>query len=62
MLRKCKDVILMVEIRGVVSKEAEHEFRRLAMRKFGYGKGSLSKALEEAVHAWIEKIENEDSP
>jgi hypothetical protein len=52
----------MVEVRGVVSKEAEDEFRRLAMEKFGYGKGSLSKALEEAVRAWIEKCENENSP
>jgi hypothetical protein len=52
----------MVEVRGVVSKEAEDEFRRLAMKKFGYGKGSLSKALEEAVRAWIEKCENENSP
>jgi len=49
----------MVEVRGLVSKEAEYEFRRLAMKKFGYGKGSLSKALEEAVCAWIEKCENE---
>jgi hypothetical protein len=54
-----KDAIRMVEIRGAVSKEAEHEFRRLAMKKFGYGKGSLSKALEEAVCTWIEKCENE---
>jgi hypothetical protein len=29
------------------------------MKKFGYGKGSLSKDLEEAVHAWIEKCEKE---
>jgi hypothetical protein len=49
----------MVEIRGKIPKEAENEFRRLAMRKFGYGKGSLSKALEEAVRAWIEKCKNE---
>jgi hypothetical protein len=54
-----KDAIRMVEIRGAVSKEAEHEFRRLAMKKFGYGKGSLSKALQEAVYAWIEKCEKE---
>jgi hypothetical protein len=49
----------MVEIRGIVSKEAAYEFRRLAMKKFGYGKGSLSKALAEAVYAWIEKCEKE---
>ena len=61
MPRKCKDVSLMVEIRGVISKEAEDEFRRLAMKKFGYGRGSLSKALEEAVRAWIKKCKNEDS-
>jgi hypothetical protein len=54
-----KDAIHMVEIRGVVSKEAENKFRRLAMEKFGYGKGSLSKALQEAVSAWIEKCEKE---
>ncbi len=49
----------MGEIRGVVSKDAEDRFRRLAMKKFGYGKGSLSKALEEALNAWI--IEHEAS-
>ena len=58
---KSKDVSHMVEIRGVVSKEAEDEFRRLAMEKFGYGKGSLSKALEEAVSTWIEKSKDENS-
>jgi hypothetical protein len=47
----------MVEIRGVISKEAEDEFRRLAMKKFGCRKGSLSKALEEAVRAWIKKMQ-----
>ncbi len=51
----------MGEIRGVVGSEAEDKFRRLAMKKFGYGKGSLSKALEEALRAWIEKCEAENS-
>jgi hypothetical protein len=49
------------EVRGVVAKDAENEFRRLAMKKYGYCKGSLSKALEEALRAWIEKCEDEDS-
>ena len=43
----------MGEIRGVVSSDAETRFRQLAMKKFGYGKGSLSKALEEALDHWI---------
>jgi hypothetical protein len=59
---KLKGVILMGEIRGVVAKEAENKFRRLAMKKFGYGKGSLSKALEEALSAWIKKCEDENLP
>lgn len=59
---KLKCVILMGEIRGVVAKEAENKFRRLAMKKFGYRKGSLSKALEEALYAWIEKCEDEELP
>jgi len=46
------------EVRGVVSAEVEERFRRLAMRKFGYGKGSLSKALEEALLQWITMIDN----
>jgi hypothetical protein len=54
-----KDAIHMVEIKGMVSKKAEYEFRRLAMKKLGYRKGSLSQALEEAVYAWIKKCEKE---
>jgi len=47
----------MGEIRGVVTGEVEQKFRKLAMRKFGYGKGSLSKALEEALLYWIKVLE-----
>ena len=48
----------MGEIRGVISKEIEDKFRELAMKKFGYGKGSLSKALEEALRYWIKVLES----
>ena len=47
----------MGQIRGVVSEELEEKFRKLAMEKFGYRKGSLSKALEEALRHWITKNE-----
>ena len=43
----------MGEIRGSISPDLENKFRKLAMKKFGYGKGSLSKALEEALCFWI---------
>jgi hypothetical protein len=51
----------MGEIRGVIPKKVEQKFRELAMKKFGYGKGSLSKALEEALLKWIELLESERS-
>lgn len=49
----------MGEIRGIVPREAEEKFRRLAMKKYGYGKGSLSKALEEALSIWMTQYEAE---
>ncbi len=48
----------MGEVRGVVSEDVEDRFRRLAMKRFGYGKGSLSKALEEALQQWIALIDS----
>ncbi len=43
----------MGEIRAVINQESEAKFRQLAMKKFGYGKGSISKALTEALENWI---------
>ncbi len=43
----------MKEIRGTVSRATDERFRRLAMKEYGYGKGSLSKALEDALTEWI---------
>jgi hypothetical protein len=45
----------MGDIRGAIKDDVEDEFRRLAMRKFGYRRGSLSHALEEALSEWIEE-------
>jgi len=55
------EALVMGEIRGVVSEEVEEKFRRLAMERFGYGKGSLSKALEEALSHWIRLPENPEN-
>ena len=43
----------MGDIRGAVTTDTETKFRELAMKKFGYKKGSLSQALEEAISQWI---------
>jgi hypothetical protein len=43
----------MGDIRGVIPSSTEDEFRKIAMKKFGYRKGSISQALEEAISQWI---------
>ena len=43
------------------SKEFEHKFREAAMRKFGFSKGSLKKASEEAISAWV-KMQSDEVP
>ena len=47
-------------IRAKIDKELERKFRELAMKKFGYTKGSLQKAAEEAIARWIAWVENEN--
>ena len=58
--RKLVFVSYMGEVRGVVASEIEERFRRLAMKKFGYGKGSLSKALEAALDNWIQMNDSKE--
>lgn len=40
-----------------VDKGVERRFRELAMRRFGFGKGSLSRAANEAFLMWISNVE-----
>ena len=44
----------MGDARGVITSKTEYTFREIAMKKFGFRKGSLSRALEEALCQWIE--------
>lgn len=46
-------------VRAIVSDELELKFRKIAMEKFGYKKGSITKALEEAIQEYIKKNKNE---
>lgn len=36
-----------------LNKELEKKFRVLAMKKYGYSKGAIKKALESAIEKWI---------
>lgn len=38
-----------------LDKEEEETFRKKAMERFGYEKGAIKKALQEAIHDWGHK-------
>jgi len=42
-----------MSLRVQVDPKLERKFREAAMKKFGYGKGALSKAAEEAIMNWV---------
>jgi hypothetical protein len=42
-----------MSLRVQLDPKLERKFRETAMKKFGYGKGALSKAAEEAILNWV---------
>jgi hypothetical protein len=50
----------MPPIKVQVSERTEKRFREVAMKRFGYGKGSLSLAAERAFTRWIAREEPMD--
>ncbi len=42
-------------LKVVFEKEFEQQFREVAMRKFGFSKGSIKKASEEAIEIWVKQ-------
>ncbi len=42
-------------LKVVFEKEFEQQFREVAMRKFGFSKGSIKKASEEAIGIWVKQ-------
>lgn len=48
----------MVELKVYLSDGLNEKFRKLAMTVFGFGRGSLSKAAEEAFTKWCLEHEN----
>jgi len=49
----------MAGIRIQLEKRLEAKFREAAMRKFGYGKGSLTLAAAQAVESWLRSVSQE---
>lgn len=44
----------MALLKVVISDTVEQNFRKTAMERFGYSKGALSRAAEEALDQWLE--------
>jgi len=44
-----------IKIGGVVDRELWLQFRIAVIRKYGTGRGTLMRALEEAIRLWVEK-------
>ncbi len=40
-----------------LERELERRFRELAMKRFGYAKGSIKKAAESAIKQWAKEAE-----
>ncbi len=43
-------------IKVYLPDQLERKFREVAMRLFGYGKGSLSLASERAIELWLSQV------
>ncbi|MHA1266863.1 MAG: DUF5678 domain-containing protein [Candidatus Helarchaeota archaeon] len=52
----------MTILKGEISNKINQEFRKLAMQRFGYEKGAISKALEEAIIKWIMSQRSKNDP
>jgi len=47
----------MPELKIYLSEELKNEFKKRSMETFGYGRGSISKAAEEAIQRWTAERE-----
>lgn len=57
----CYIAILGV-IRANIDKKLELKFREYSMKKFGYAKGALTRAIEEAILKWLSEVEFSGDP
>ncbi|MEM2994937.1 MAG: hypothetical protein QXI91_02815 [Candidatus Bathyarchaeia archaeon] len=48
-----------MSLRIKIDARLERKFRETAMKMFGYGKGALSRAAEEAILKWVSTVDAE---
>ncbi len=51
----------MKGIKVYINDDIDDRIRKLAMERFGYSKGSLSRAVESAIMQWIASIDNAET-
>jgi len=47
----------MGELKVYLSEDLKKEFKKRSMETFGYGRGSISRAAEEAIQRWTSERE-----
>ncbi|MFP3951872.1 MAG: hypothetical protein ACLFVP_07040 [Candidatus Bathyarchaeia archaeon] len=45
-------------VKVYLDEELEERFRRAAMEVYGYGRGSLSSAAEDAIRSWLQEYDS----
>jgi len=50
----------MGSIKIQISDITEKKFRELAMRRYGFAKGSISEAAENAISGWVRQNDKEE--
>ncbi|RLE88811.1 MAG: hypothetical protein DRJ49_04475 [Thermoprotei archaeon] len=45
--------MFMKGLKVYIDEELEKRFRKVAMEVYGYGRGSISKAVEDAMRKWL---------
>jgi len=48
----------MGQLKVIIPDDVEQAFRKAAMRRFGYQRGSMSEAAKEAMHQWAANHES----
>jgi hypothetical protein len=51
----------MGEMKVIISEDMEKLFRKIAMRRFGYQKGSISEAAAEAFKQWASSYDDSNN-
>jgi hypothetical protein len=61
LLALCPFGNIVMSLRVQIDTKLERKFREAAMKRYGYTKGALSKAAEDAILNWLSTAEQEST-